>query len=97
MLLGCRIFFLMVCCKDGGEVYMLKDAGDRVYTMACWTLRGFVYTLGGWLAGEKNVSFVLVIGASASPLGNSRVCTEVVCYVSPACITSSRYICFWMT
>jgi hypothetical protein len=56
---------------------MLKDAGDRVYK------------LGGWMAGEKNVSFGVVVGASASPLGNSRVCME--------CITSRRYICFWMT
>ena len=47
---------------------MLKDAGDRVYTM--------VYC--GSLAGEMNVSFVVLDGASANALGDGRVCVEVV-------------------
>ena len=34
--------------------------------------------LGGSLAGEVNVSFVVVVGASASALGDIRVCVEVV-------------------
>ncbi len=41
VLFGCRLFFLMVWCKDGGEV---KEAGDWVYAMAYWTLRSFACT-----------------------------------------------------
>jgi hypothetical protein len=37
-----------------------------------------VCKLGGSLAGEMNVRFVLVVGASASALGDRRVCVEVV-------------------
>ncbi len=53
MLFGCRLFFLMVWCKDGGEG---KEAGDWVYAMAYWTLRSFACTSwvvrwwGGWEA-----------------------------------------------
>jgi hypothetical protein len=36
---------------------MLKDAGDRVYTVVYWTLRGFI---GRSLVGGMNVSFVVV-------------------------------------
>jgi hypothetical protein len=38
------------------ERWMLKDAGDGVYTMVYETLRGFVCKLGGSLAEEMNVS-----------------------------------------
>ncbi len=39
--------------------------------MVTWTLRGFcVCKLDGSLAGEKNVSFVVVVGACASALGD---------------------------
>ncbi len=41
MLFGCRLFVLMVECKEVGEV---KDTGDLGYTMVYWTLRGFVCT-----------------------------------------------------
>jgi hypothetical protein len=34
--------------------------------------------LMGLLAGEMNVSFVMVVGASASALEDKRVCVEVV-------------------
>jgi hypothetical protein len=37
-----------------------------------------VYKLGGSLAGEMNVTFAVVVGASASALGDRRVCVEVV-------------------
>ena len=37
-----------------------------------------VCKLGGSWAGEANVSFVVVDGASASALGYRRVCVEVV-------------------
>jgi len=51
-------------------------------TMVYWTLRGFcVCKLGGSLAREMNVSFmvvVVVVGGSASALGDRRVCVEVV-------------------
>jgi hypothetical protein len=70
-----------------------------VYTIVYWTLRGFcVYKLGGSLAGEMNVSFVVVVGASgsASALADRIVCVEFVLFVSPACMTSSRYVCLRM-
>ena len=50
-------------------------------TMVYWTLRGFcVCKLGGSLAREMNVSFVVVVcaSASASALGDRIVCVEVV-------------------
>ena len=37
-----------------------------------------VCKLGGSLAGEMNVSFVVAVGASASALGDRSVCVEVV-------------------
>jgi hypothetical protein len=50
-----------------------------------WTLRGLldvawfcVCKLGDSLAGEMNVRFVVLVGASASALGDRRVCVEVV-------------------
>jgi hypothetical protein len=50
--------------------------------MVYWTLRGFcVCKLGGSLAREMNVSFmvvVVVVVGSASALGDRRVCVEVV-------------------
>ncbi len=49
--------------------------------------------LCGSLAGEMNVSFVEVIGASASALGDRWICVEVVLFVSSACITPSRNVC----
>ena len=57
---------------------MLKDAGDRVYTMVYWTLRGFV--CASWVVRWRgmNVSWVAVVGESASALGDRRVCVEVV-------------------
>jgi hypothetical protein len=61
---------------------MLKDEVEIVCTRCVyWTLRGFcVCKLGGSLAGEINVSFVMVVGASASAsaLGDRRGCVEVV-------------------
>ena len=67
------------------EVWMLKDAGDWVYKMVYRTLRGFVSA--GWV-----VRWLMVIGASASALGNRGVCVEVVWFVSSACITSNQYV-----
>ncbi len=58
----------------------------------------FVCVQVWWLVGgEMNVSFVVVVGASASALGGRRVCVEVVGFVAPACITSNRYVCLRMT
>ena len=37
-----------------------------------------VCKLGGSLTGEMNVSWVVVVGESASALGDRRVCVEVV-------------------
>ncbi len=66
------------------ERWMLKDAGDWVYTMVSWTLRGFVCTR--WVVRWRgmNVSGV-VVGESTSVLGGRRVCGEVVWFVWPAC------------
>ena len=53
-----------------------------VHDVVYWTLRGFcVWKLGGSLAREMNVSFmvvVVVVVGSASALGDRRVCVEVV-------------------
>jgi hypothetical protein len=40
-----------------------------------------VCKLGCSLAGEVNVSYVVVVGASAGALGDRRVCVEVVCFM----------------
>ena len=47
-----------------------------------------VYTLGISLVGGDE---------STSALGDKRVCVEVVWFVWPACIASSRYVCLRMT
>ncbi len=56
------------------ERCMLKDAGDGVYTMAYWTLRGFVCT--SWVVLWRGCW--VVVGEDASALGDRRVCVEVV-------------------
>ncbi len=55
-----------------------------------------VCMLGRSLAGEMNVSWV-VVGASASALGDRWVCVDFFLFVSPACITPSRYVCLRIT
>jgi hypothetical protein len=40
-----------------------------------------VCKLWWFVGGEVKVSFVVVVGASASALGYRRVCVEVVCFV----------------
>jgi hypothetical protein len=49
-----------------------------VYTMVYWSLRGFV--CASWVVRWRgmNVSWVVVVGESASALGDRRVCVEVV-------------------
>ncbi len=76
--------------------WMLKDADDWVYTTVYWTLHGFVCASWAVRWRGMNVSFVVVVGKSASALGDRRVCVEVVWFVSPACIISSRYVCLKM-
>ena len=51
MLFGCRMFFLMRLSVHDGSL-------DVAWFCVC--------KLGGSLAGEVNVSFVVVVGASAS-------------------------------
>ena len=51
MLFGCRMFFLMRLSVHDGSLDV------------AWFC---VYKLGGSLRGEVNVSFVVVVGASAS-------------------------------
>ncbi len=83
------VFSFWWCDVRTEKRWMLKDAGDWVYTMVYWTLRGFV--CASWVVRWRgtNVSWVVVaVGASASGLGDIRVCVEVVWFVSPACITS---------
>ena len=63
MLFGCRMFFLMRLSVHDGSL-------DVAWFCVC--------KLGGSLAGEVNVSFVAVLGASASALRYRRVCVEVV-------------------
>ena len=66
---GCRMFFLMVCVVRTVESWMLKDAGDGVYTMVHIDVAWFcVRKLGGSLAG-MNVSWVM-----SSALGDRQVC-----------------------
>ena len=83
MLFGCGIFFLVVWCKDG----RWKGGGcGRMREIECtrWFIGRcavFVCKLDGSLAGEMNVSFMVVlvvVGGSASALGDRRVCVEVV-------------------
>jgi hypothetical protein len=54
------------------ERCIMKAEGDLVYTMVYRTLRGFMCKFGDSLA-RRNVSWV-VVGTSASALGNRRVC-----------------------
>ncbi len=70
---------------------------SNTVTMVYWTLRDFMFVI--WVVRWRgiNVSFVVVVGASASALGDRRVCVEVVSFVSPVRITSSRYVCLGMT
>ena len=52
---------------------MLKDAGDGVYTMFYWTLRGFV--CASWvvrLAGKMNVSWVVVVRCKCECVGRQK-------------------------
>ncbi len=83
--------FMLFCWCDIRTIkrWMLKDAGEWVYTMAYWTLRGFVCVckLGGSLAGGE----CKLGGGGWSALWDRRVCVKVV--LSPACIASSRYVC----
>ncbi len=37
-----------------------------------------VCKLGSLLVGKMNVSFVVVVGASATPLGYRRICVKVI-------------------
>jgi hypothetical protein len=92
---GCRVFFWW-CDVRTVERWMMKDAGDWVYTTVYWTLRGFV--CASWVVRwwDMKVSWV-VVGESVSALGDRRNCVEVVWFVLPACITSSRYVCLRMT
>ena len=54
MLFGCRLFVLMVGCKEVGEVNVEGLREVKGNTMVQWTLRGFcVYTLGGSLAEDE--------------------------------------------
>ncbi len=53
-----------------------------------WNVEGFsVCRCVGSLAGKMHICFVAVVGASAYQLRDRRVCEEVDCFVSPACIT----------
>jgi hypothetical protein len=58
--------------------------------MVYWTLRGF--KCASWVVRWRRmkVSWVVVVGESASALGGRSVCVKVVRMVSPACITTSR-------
>jgi hypothetical protein len=58
---------------------MLKDVGVREYTMVYWTDVVLCVQVGWFsLARDVYVSFVAVVGASGSALGDRRVCVEVV-------------------
>jgi hypothetical protein len=80
-----------VWCKGVREVDVEERlrVHDCLLDVAWFCMR----KLMGSLAGEMNVSFVMVVGACASALEDKRVCVEVVWVVSPACITSSRHVC----
>ncbi len=51
-----------------------------------------VYKLGGSLAGEMNVSFVAVVGASASALDLCVGRQKGLCGSCRSCVTSMHYI-----
>ena len=53
--------------------------------------------VGWFVGGGMKVSWMVVVGESAIALGGRSVCVKVVRMVSPACITSSRYVCLRMT
>jgi hypothetical protein len=73
MLFGCRIFFLMVLCKHGGEVDV-EGCGRLILHDGLLGMAWFcVSKLSGSLAMECNFC-----GSSASALGDRRVCMEVV-------------------
>ncbi len=73
------------------ERLMLKDAGDCGYTMVYWTLRGFVCI--SWVVRWRGINVNgVVVGESRSALGDRKVCVEVVWFLWPAWIASSRYV-----
>ena len=76
---GCRMFFLMVCVVRTVESWMLKDAGDGVYTMVHIDVAWFC-VCASWAVQWRgmNVHFAVVVGESASALGDRRVCVEGV-------------------
>jgi hypothetical protein len=71
MLFACEIFFRW-CDARTVESWMLRDTGDKVYTMVYWTLRGFVRA--SWMVRWRgmNVSWAVVVGESASALGDEK-------------------------
>ena len=76
---GCRMFFLMVCVVRTVESWMLKDAGDGVYTTVHIDVAWFC-VCASWAVQWRgmNVRFAVVVGESASALGDRRVCVEGV-------------------
>ncbi len=78
------------CDVRSAERWMLNDVGDWVYTMVYWTLRGFV--CASWVVRWRGMNI-----SCANALGDRRVYVEVVWFVSPACMTSSRHVCLRMT
>ncbi len=57
--------------------WILKDAGDRGYTMVYLRLRGFVCI--SWVVRWRGMNASgVVVGESRSALGDRKVCVEVV-------------------
>jgi hypothetical protein len=68
----------MVRCKEGGDVDVEGCGRLTIHAGLLGVAWFCVCKLGGSLVGEMNVSWVVVVDASASALGDRRVCVEVV-------------------
>ncbi len=90
---GFRILFLngMVWGRLRGECWRLS-VHDGLLDVACFLCASWVVR---WRGGINVI--LVVVGESANALGDRRVCVEVVWFVSPACITSTQYLCLRMT
>jgi hypothetical protein len=69
---GCRIFFLMVWCKGGGEVYVEGCGRLSVHDVLLDVAWFCMCKLGGSLAGEMNVSWVVVVRCKCECVGRQK-------------------------
>jgi hypothetical protein len=72
--LAADLSFLMVSCKDGGEIDVEGYERLSVHNGSLW------FVCASWVVRWRgmNVSWVMVVGESAIALEDRRVCVEVV-------------------